>query len=90
MTFQSQPSEQLKKTLKVLKRKDPTLFAAVKKKMWQIVSLDIKGIEHFKNLKGGKSHLKRVHISSFVLTFKVKGTTIFFEDFSHHDRIYSK
>jgi len=52
------------------------------------ISLDERGIEHFKNLQGSMSHLKRVHVGSSVLTFRVKGKTAIFERFTHHDDIY--
>lgn len=90
MTFKSQPSEHLQKILASLKRKDYTLFIAVKKKMRQITSSDEKSMKHFKNLRHDMSHLKRVQIKSFVLTFRLKGDTIVFEDFDHHDRIYKR
>jgi len=90
MTFRSEPSEGLQKTLKTLKRKDPALFIALKKKMRQIASLDEIGIKHFKNLRHDISHLKRVRIGSFVLVFRLKEGIIVFEDFDHHDRIYKK
>ena len=90
MTFRSEPSEELQKILKTLKRKDHVLFFAVRKKMRQIVSLNETGIKHFKNLRHGMSHLKRVQIGSFVLVFRIKDNIIIFEDFGHHDKIYKK
>ena len=90
MTFRSEPSEELQKALKTLKRKDYALFIALEKKMRQIASLDELGIEHFKNLRHDMSHLKRVQIGSFVLVFRIKEGIIVFEDFDHHDRIYKK
>jgi len=90
MTFRSQPSEHLRKILRILKRKDHALFITVKKKMRQIVRSNETDIEHFKNLRHDLSHLKRVRIKSFVLVFSFKDNTIIFEDFDHHDRIYKK
>ena len=90
MTFRAKPSEHLRKSLRILKKKDHALFIAVRKKMRQIASCDNAGIDHFKNLRHDLSHLKRVHIGSFVLTFRLKGDIILFEDFDHHDRIYRK
>ena len=90
MTFASKPSEHLQNILRVLKRKDHTLFIAVKKKMRQIARCDEISIEHFKNLRHGMSELKRVRIGSFVLVFRFKEGIIIFEDFDHHDRIYAK
>ena len=90
MTFRSKSSDQLRKVLRTLRRRDHTLFIAVRKKMRQIASCDERGIDHFKNLRHDLSHLKRVKIGSFVLTFRLKGNTVIFEDFYHHDRIYKK
>jgi len=78
----------LRKKLDKLRRKDRKLAIAVRKKIDQIINLDKTTILHFKNLRGDMSHLKRVHIGSFVLTFKLEGNTIFFEDFEHHDGAY--
>ena len=90
MTFRAKPSEHLRKSLRILKKKDHALFIAVRKKMRQIASCDNAGIDHFKNLRHDLSHLKRVRIGSYVLVFKVEGNVIVFEDFDHHDRIYKK
>lgn len=80
----------LRKNLGRLKSKNPSLFKAVQKKINQIAFCDEISIEHFKNLKGNISGLKRVHIGSFVLTFQVKNGMVIFYNFDHHDRIYNK
>lgn len=90
MSFNSIASDELKKTLAVLKRRDKATFIAVKKKMYQIASCDSISINHFKNLKGDMSNLKRVHVGSFVLLFQVKGDAIIFESFRHHDEAYRR
>jgi mRNA-degrading endonuclease RelE of RelBE toxin-antitoxin system len=90
MTFESQLSEHLRKILRILKRKDHALFITIKKKMGQIARGNETDIEHFKNLRHDLSYLKRVQIGNFVLTFRLKGSIIIFEDFDHHDRIYKK
>jgi len=90
MTFTFKFSDKLQKILRVLKKKNPVIFAAVKKKTRQIISCDETSIEHFKNLRHDLSHLKRVQIGSFVLVFRVERNTIIFEDLDHHDRIYKK
>jgi len=90
MTFQIIISEELKKKLAVLKRKDKTTYATLKKKIFQITSSDKNSIEHFKNLRGNLSNFKRVHISGFVLIFRIKDNTIIFEEFEHHDKVYKK
>lgn len=83
-------SSRIESILRKLKHKNPGLFRAVQKKICQIASLDEVEVEHFKNLRGDLSHLKRVQIGSFVLTFRLNGNTIIFEDLEHHDRIYKK
>ena len=90
MSFPFEISPPLKRVLNKLGRKDKNLAIAVIKKIEQIVNSDTFAIEHFKNLKHDLSHLKRVHIGSFVLTFRFKKGTIIFEDFDHHDRIYKQ
>lgn len=81
-------TSKIDKVLKKLKRKDIVLFRAISKKIIYLSELDLAGIEHLKNLKGDLSHLKRVHVGSFVLTFQVKGDIIIFEEFTHHDEVY--
>ena len=83
-------TSKIENTLRKLRHKNPALFRAVQKKICQIASLDEISINHFKNLRHDLSHLKRVQIGSFVLTFRLKGDIIIFEDFDHHDRIYRK
>ena len=79
-------TSKIESIMRKLSRKDPVLFRTLQKKIVQISNLDISEVEvHFKNLMHDMSHLKRVRIGSFVLTFKVKGDTVIFEDFVHHD-----
>jgi mRNA-degrading endonuclease RelE of RelBE toxin-antitoxin system len=90
MSFRIVVSDELKKTLAGLKRKDQNMFHAVEKKMLQIASSDSCSIQHFKNLRSPLSDFKRVHLGSYVLLFTVEGDTITFEAFEHHDQIYQK
>ena len=90
MNFQVILSDELKKKLTNLKRKDKTTYTAVKKKIIQITSSDKSTIQHFKNLRHPMNELKRVHIGSFVLIFGLKDNTIIFEEFEHHDKVYKK
>jgi len=71
-----------------LKRKDPILAEALRKKIRQIELMESIGVEHFKNLRGNLKEYKRAHVGSFVLMFKVKDDIIIFEDFRHHDNAY--
>jgi len=75
-----------KKILKVFK-KNKKRYEILLNKMNEIV-LDPK---NYKNLRGDKFGLKRVHVDShFVLTFKINHfkKKVYFEDFDHHDKIY--
>jgi mRNA-degrading endonuclease RelE of RelBE toxin-antitoxin system len=83
-------SEDLRKTLVILKRKDKTMFQMVEKKIVQIASLDSVSIQHFKNLRSPLSDFKRVHLSSYVLLFRVQANNIIFDAFEHHDKIYQR
>ena len=83
-------SDPLKEKLGLIKKKDWVLFHAVEKKMLQIASSDDIALQHYKNLRGDLSHLKRVHVGSFVLTFKLKEDLIIFEDLEHHDKAYKR
>jgi len=90
MNFQVIFSDELKKKLSTLKRKDKTTYNTVKKKITQISSSDKQSIQHFKNLRRPMNEFKRVHLGSFVLIFKLKDNTLIFEEFEHHDKIYKK
>jgi len=83
-------SPKLDAILNKLGKKDHNLAIAVRKIIQKIIETDSTVInERFKNLRY-TSHLKRVHIGSFVLTFRLEGDTVIFEDFDHHDLIYKK
>lgn len=80
----------IKKIMQKTRHKNPILFIALQKKIAQLGSMNNASIKHLKNLRGEMSHLKRVHVSSFVLIFSVKGDTIIFKDFIHHDDAYRR
>lgn len=90
MSFKIVIDDKLKPVPAKLKRKDKARFVAVKNKILQISECDEISIKHFKNLKGDMSHLKRVHIRSFVLAFRVKDNIIIFERLTHHDDAYRR
>lgn len=75
-------------TLKKTKKKNPTLFQAVQKKINQIAELNAEEIQHFKNLRKPLNDYKRVHVKSHVLMFKLEGDVIIFGGFTHHDKAY--
>jgi mRNA-degrading endonuclease RelE of RelBE toxin-antitoxin system len=90
MSFRIIISDDLRKTLVILKRKDNTMFQMVEKKIMQIASLDSVSIQHFKNLRSPLSDYKRVHLGSYVLLFHVQASNIIFDAFEHHDKIYQR
>jgi len=81
-------TSKIDRVLKKLKSKDHVLFKALSKKIIQLSELNTADVNHLKNLMGDLSHLKRVHVGSFVLSFQVRGDTIIFEEFTHHDEAY--
>ena len=80
-------SEEIVKKLSKLKKKDPTEYSQVRKKMDSILAdpdHSYKFLAH--NMKG----LNRVHLGHFVVVFKIdhQNKTVSFEDYGHHDTIY--
>jgi len=91
LPFKYNLSEELKKTLKKLFKKDKKRYEAAMKKIEEVISRDTKTIDFYKNLTHDMKDFKRVHIDkSFVLTFRVykKEKFILFQRFRHHDQIY--
>ena len=83
-------SEHLQDIMKKLAKKNKLLYEQLLKKINEIISsVDI---EHYKNLRYNMKDSKRVHMGHFILVFQYdKGAnTINFDDFDHHDKIYSK
>ncbi|MFH1802817.1 MAG: addiction module toxin RelE [archaeon] len=81
----------LKRILDKLHKKDKKQCEAILNKIEQVINSG--DVEHYKNLRYDLSEFKGVHVaSSFVLIFKYdkKNNKISFEDYDHHDRIYSK
>ena len=79
----------VEKILKKLGKKNPKQLYIIGNKINEVIL----NPPHYKNLRKPLQHLKRVHIDkSFVLVFSVNENTktIIFEDYDHHDNIYSK
>jgi mRNA-degrading endonuclease RelE of RelBE toxin-antitoxin system len=77
------------KKIAKLKKKNFNRYLILKKKIFEIISNPKK----YKNLKGDKFGLCRVHIDkSFVLTFSINHfkEIVIIDDFDHHDKIYKK
>ena len=87
--YKARYSEEIIKKLSKLKKKDSNQYQIVYKKIISILENpehDYKFLHH--DMKG----LSRVHIGSFVLVFIINHPkkTISFEDYDHHDKIYTK
>ncbi len=88
MPYQYGFRESVEKILQKLAKKNPKQLSIIENKIEEI----IENPQHYKNLRAPLQHWKRVHIDrSFVLVFSVDETTktIIFEDYDHHDNIYS-
>lgn len=85
MVFNISISDDLKKDLRKLKKKDPILFSRIQKKTKDIARQP----EGYKTLKYMKGQLKRVHIDPFVLIFRIQGDVVEFITIEHHDKAYA-
>lgn len=90
MTLDYDTSDKLEQKILALKKSDKKLADALWNKMNEVLSRDETTVEFYKNLRVPMQEFKRVHIGSFVLTFKFfkKEKLVYFEDFDHHDNIY--
>jgi mRNA-degrading endonuclease RelE of RelBE toxin-antitoxin system len=81
-------SEEISKKLAKLKKKDPAHHTKVRKKMDTILA---KPHHSYKFLMHDMKGINRVHIGHFVLVFVIdhENKIISFEDYEHHDKIYS-
>lgn len=81
-------SDEFKKILKKLYKKDKLVYERLIKKIEEIINSE--DIEHYKNLRYPMQDLKRVHIGEKVLIFEYnkKDKSVSFENFKHHDKIY--
>ena len=89
MTYVYEVGKALAVALEKIKKRNPSQFKAVIKKMHQILENPL----HYKPLRGNLKGLRRVHVDrSFVLVFEVFETEnkVVFWDFDHHDNIYKK
>lgn len=80
-------SDRLKKILSKLYKKDRAKYESVLNKVDEI--LNTADLNHYKNLRYDLKNSKRVHIGHSVLIFQVIDDKVYFDDFDHHDRIYS-
>ena len=81
-------SEEIVKKLVKIKKKDFKHYSVIRKKMDDV----LENPHHkYKFLHHDMKGFNRVHIGHFVLVFKIdhENETISFEDYDHHDNIYS-
>jgi len=72
--------------LKKLKNKDKILFNRLEQKIEEI----LENPDHCKPLMHELKGSRRVHIGHFVIIFQIKGSTVIFISFKHHDHAYRK
>jgi YafQ family addiction module toxin component len=77
-------SDEFKKQLKKLKKKDKATFDRLTKKIKEILTNPTR----FKHLKHALKGEQRIHIRPFVLRFEVKEERVYFITFRHHDLAY--
>ncbi len=90
MTYIYSYSEELKRKLKKISKKNNQLYERVLKKIEEIINST--NVEHYKNLRYNMKDSKRAHVGSFVLVFQFdkNKNEIKFDDFQHHNKVYKK
>jgi YafQ family addiction module toxin component len=87
MAYLLEIAKNLDKAFAKLAKRDKTAFAAVNKKVNEV----LENPHHYKPLRAPMQNKKRVHISgSFVLVFKVdeESKIVQLLEFEHHDNAY--
>ena len=77
-------SDEFKKQLGKLKKKDKVMYERIEKKIRDILT-EPTHLKHLRNILKGE---QRVHLGPFVLRFEVKEEKIYFITFQHHDQAY--
>jgi len=77
-------SEEFRKQLKKLKKKDKATYERLEKKIKSIL-IEPHHLKHLSSILKGE---QRTHLGPFVLRFKVKENTVHFVTFRHHDKAY--
>ena len=77
-------SDEFKKQLKKLKKRDNAMYERSQKKIKDILT-EPTHLKHLRNILKGK---QRVHLGSFVLKFETKENKVYFITFEHHDFAY--
>ena len=81
-------SEEIVKKLSKLRKKNPVEYSQLRKKMDSILADPNHG---YKFLTHDMKGFNRVHLGHFVLVFIINHAkkTVSFEDYDHHDTIYT-
>lgn len=79
-------SEEAKRALGKLKKKDAILFERVMREIEKIIAYPEIG----KPLRYVLKNHRRVRVGSFVLVYEIRNNLIRIKDFDHHDRVYEK
>ena len=82
--YQAVFSDEFKKQLVKLKKKDKILYERIEKKVRDIL-LEPTHLKHLRNVLQGQ---QRVQLGSFVLRFSEEGDIIYFITLEHHDQAY--
>lgn len=77
-------SDEFKKQLKKIKKKDNSLYERLEKKIKDIL-IEPTHLKHLRNVLKGQ---QRVQLGSFVLKFSQEEEKIFFITLEHHDKAY--
>ena len=84
MPYSIRYSPRFEKSISKLKKKDPSFYQQVRKKIDEIID----NPEHFKPLKKPKSSYRRAHVGSFVILYAVRDDIIKIISLDHHDKAY--
>ena len=82
-------TDEFRKVLQKLAKKNPVIARAVNRKIKEIINRD--SVDSYKNLMHGLKHLKRVHITDWlVMTFEEKENIILFVNLASRDEVYKR
>lgn len=91
--FEFDLSNNFRKVFKKLSKKNPAIAGAINRKIKEIIYRDRETINTYKNLSYGRSNLKRVHITSWlVMIFEVDidDNFILFVNIAPRDDVYKR
>lgn len=86
-------SDEFRKTIEKISKKNPVIGQAINKKIKEIVSRDQQSIVMYKNLRHDLKNLKRVHITDWlIITFEVdlNRNFILFIKIANRDDVYKR